>query len=76
MKLFSAQLYIILIKLLREVKYFHLLGLDVPASAMEIYGRAETFRRNTGNLDLIVNMYNDNAKCVRYCENIVTLKTL
>jgi dynein heavy chain len=49
----------LLIKLLREVKYFLLLGLDVPASAMEIYGRAETFRRNTGNLDLIVNMYND-----------------
>ena len=26
---------------------------------MEIYQRAEVFRRHTGNLDLIVNMYND-----------------
>ena len=49
----------VLIKLLREVKYFLLLGLDVPASAMEIFQKAEIFRRHTGNLDLIVNMYND-----------------
>ena len=49
----------VLIKLLREVKYFLLLGLNVPASAMEIFQKAEIFRRHTGNLDLIVNMYND-----------------
>jgi dynein heavy chain len=49
----------ILVKLLREVKYFLLLGLEVPATAMEIYQRVEVFRRHTGNLDLIVNMYND-----------------
>lgn len=49
----------ILVKLLREVKYFLMLGLQVPPSAMEIYQRAEIFRRHTGNLDLIVNMYND-----------------
>jgi len=49
----------ILVKLLREVKYFLLLGLEVSPSAMEIYQRAEVFRRHTGNLDLIVNMYND-----------------
>eukprot|EP01038_Epipyxis_sp_PR26KG_P005405 gene5405-7492_t len=49
----------ILVKLLREVKYFLLLGLEVPASATEVYQRAEIFRRQTGNLDLIVNMYND-----------------
>ena len=49
----------LLIKLLREVKYFLLLGLDVPASAMEIYTKVELFRRHTGNLDLIVNMYNN-----------------
>ena len=49
----------LLVKLLREVKYFVLLGLQVPPSAMEVYQRAEVFRRHTGNLDLIVNMYND-----------------
>jgi dynein heavy chain len=47
-----------LVKLLREVKYFLLLGLEVPSSALEIFQKAETFRRQTGNLDLIVNMYN------------------
>ena len=49
----------VLVQLLREVKYFVLLGLQVPDMAMEIYKQAEIFRRHTGNLDLIVNMYND-----------------
>ena len=49
----------ILVKLLREVKYFLLLGLEVSPGALEIYQRAEIFRRHMGNLDLIVNMYND-----------------
>jgi dynein heavy chain, axonemal len=49
----------LLVKLLREVKYFLLLGLEVPDSAMEIYQKVEVFRRHAGNLDLIVNMYND-----------------
>lgn len=48
-----------LVKLLREVKYFLLLGLTVPESALEIYKQVEIFRRWTGNLDLIVNMNND-----------------
>ncbi|CAM9107555.1 unnamed protein product [Discosporangium mesarthrocarpum] len=48
-----------LVKLLREVKYFLLLGLTVPDSALEIYKQVEVFRRWTGNLDLIVNMNND-----------------
>ncbi|RLN47693.1 hypothetical protein BBJ29_000554 [Phytophthora kernoviae] len=47
-----------LIQLLREVKYFVLLGLDIPEDALEIYKRAEVFRRQTGNLELIVDMYN------------------
>ena len=49
----------VLVQLLREVKYFLLLGLQVPATAMNIFEKAELFRRHTGNLDLIVNMYND-----------------
>ena len=47
-----------LVRLLREVKYFLLLGLSVPDSALEIYKSVETFRAWTGNLDLIVNMNN------------------
>ncbi|KAK1930304.1 Dynein beta chain [Phytophthora citrophthora] len=47
-----------LVQLLREVKYFLLLGLEIPEDALEIYKRAEVFRRQTGNLELIVDMYN------------------
>ncbi len=53
-----------LVKLLREVKYFLLLGLEVPGSALEIFQKAETFRRQTGNLDLLVNMWV--WGCLRY----------
>ncbi|RYG70338.1 hypothetical protein EON64_00425, partial [archaeon] len=48
-----------LVRLLREVKYFKLLGQSVPETADEIYMQVETFRAWTGNLDLIVNMNND-----------------
>jgi len=41
------------------VKYFLLLGLNVPDTALDIYQQVETFRSWTGNLDLIVNMNND-----------------
>ena len=47
-----------LVRLLREVKYFLLLGLTVPDSALKIYQSADIFRARTGNLDLIVNMNN------------------
>ncbi|GAB9467560.1 hypothetical protein Gpo141_00004900 [Globisporangium polare] len=47
-----------LVQLLREVKYFTLLGLEIPEDALAIYKKAEVFRRQTGNLELIVDMYN------------------
>jgi len=47
-----------LVRLLREVKYFLLLDIKVPNSALIIYKKAEIFRQQTGNLDLIVDMYN------------------
>eukprot|EP00741_Cyanophora_paradoxa_P005992 tig00000955_g5810.t1 len=47
-----------LVRLLREVKYFTLLGLEIPDSAMQIYKKAETFRTQIGNLELIVNTHN------------------
>ena len=48
-----------LVCLLREVKYFLLLKLPVPESAIQIFKKAEVFRTQTGNLELIVNMYNN-----------------
>lgn len=49
----------VLVGLLREVKYFLKLGAkSIPESALAIYRKAEVFRRQTGNLELIVNMYN------------------
>lgn len=47
-----------LVCLLREVKYFLLLGIDVPENALKIYQSSEKFRRWTGTLDLIVNKNN------------------
>ena len=47
-----------LVCLLREVKYFLLLGLPVPASALNVFKSSEKFRYWTGNLDLIVSMNN------------------
>jgi len=47
-----------LVCLLREVKYFVILKISVPESASQVYQKAETFRQQTGNLDLIVNIYN------------------
>ena len=48
-----------LVKLLREVKYFLLLEVAVPDAAMKTYQRGETLRQQTGNLDLIVVTYNN-----------------
>jgi len=47
-----------LVRLLREVGYFLKLNLDVPDTAMSIFKKAETFRTQTGNLDLITQKYN------------------
>ncbi|KAK9808985.1 hypothetical protein WJX72_007373 [[Myrmecia] bisecta] len=54
-----------LVRLLREVRYFLLLPnlpVDIPASALKIYERAEMFRQQIGNLDLIVGIYNNVLK--------------
>jgi len=48
-----------LVRLLREVKYFLLLGLDVPDSAQLIYEKVETYRKWVGNLTLIVDANNE-----------------
>lgn len=46
-------------RLLREVKYFQLLGIEVPDMAAEIFEKNDTFRDQTIQLDLIVNNYNE-----------------
>jgi len=47
-----------LIRLLREVKYFLVLELPVPDSALQIYESSETYRRQRLSLDMICNIYN------------------
>ena len=49
----------ILRALLREVKYLLLLDLEVPETAEQLYCRVDVYRQQTGNLELIVEMYND-----------------
>ncbi|KAF4726241.1 hypothetical protein FOZ62_001950 [Perkinsus olseni] len=47
-----------LVRLLREVRYFLLFGLEVPEAALEMYQRANTYREWTGRLDVVVQKYN------------------
>jgi dynein heavy chain len=49
---------LVLKALLREVKYLLLLDLDVPDTASVLYSRVDIFRHQTGQLELIVDMYN------------------
>ena len=48
-----------LVRLLREVKYLRLLNYDVPEKAQQLYNKVDIYRTQTGNLDLIVQMYNE-----------------
>ena len=47
-----------LIRLLREVKYFLVLELPVPDSALQIYEHSEIYRRQRLSLDMICDLYN------------------
>ena len=47
-----------LVRLLREVKYFLVLELPVPDSALQIYEHSEVYRRQRLSLDMICQMYN------------------
>lgn len=49
----------VLVRLLREVKYLQLLDINVPERAQKLYQKVNVYRSQTGNLDLIVNMYNE-----------------
>ena len=65
-----------LVKLLREVKYFRLIDLVVPDSAIKIYERTEIFRQQTGNLELIVNVYNKILLTIQAVERRMLQKRL
>ena len=49
----------ILTALLREVKYLQLLDIKVPERATTLFEKVDIYRSQTGNLDLIVDMYNE-----------------
>ena len=42
-----------LVCLLREVQYFQMLKVEVPDSAQQIFAKNETYRQQTGNLELV-----------------------
>ncbi|KAJ1334726.1 hypothetical protein BSLG_007881 [Batrachochytrium salamandrivorans] len=46
------------VALLREVKYFGALAVQLPPEAVNIYSKAETFRKYIFSLESIANMYN------------------
>ena len=48
-----------MVRLLREVKYLQLLDIKVPETASILFKKVNVYRSQTGNLDLIVNMYNE-----------------
>lgn len=49
----------ILVRYLREVKYLLLQDYAVPERAQKLFDKVDTYRRWTGRLDLIVEMYNN-----------------
>jgi len=48
-----------LVRLLREVKYYILLDIEVLPSALAVYAKAEQYRTQIANLELLVHMYNE-----------------
>lgn len=65
-----------LVRLLREVKYFLLLGLEVPRNALTIYEKGETYRTQIGNLDLISHMYNEMMETLHVVERPLVEKEM
>ena len=58
-RLLSVNFDSALIRLLREVKYFLLLKLDVADTALSIYQHSDLYRQQIGQLDQMVSMYNE-----------------
>jgi dynein heavy chain len=49
----------VLTRLLREVKYLQLCDITVPDRAAQLFKKVNVYRSQTGNLEIIVNLYND-----------------
>lgn len=49
----------VLVRLLREVKYLLLLNIEVPERASLLYKKVNIYRTQTGNLEIIVDTYNN-----------------
>jgi dynein heavy chain len=49
----------VLVRLLREVKYLLLLNITIPERASLLYKKVDVYRSQTGNLDIIADMYNN-----------------
>lgn len=49
----------VLVRMLREVKYLNLLDITVPERASLLYKKVDVYRSQTGNLEIIVTMYNE-----------------
>ena len=47
-----------IVRLLKEVKYLKYFGFQVPPVAMAMFDRAETYRKWTGELDIVIGKYN------------------
>lgn len=53
-----------LVRLLRETKYFLLLGIDVPESAKVLYSKSDVYRTQIGSLDIIASINNKIQKTI------------
>lgn len=49
----------VLVRILREVKYLLLLDIQVPERAQLLFKKVDVYRTQTGNLEIIANMYNE-----------------
>jgi len=65
-----------LVRLLREVKYFLLLRIQVPTSALSIYEKAEQYRTQIGHLEVIQQMYNDMEQSLHSTERPLVEKDI
>jgi len=66
----------ILVRYLREVKYLQILDHQVPERADSLYAKVDVYRRWTGKLDLIVEMYNNIVGTLLPVEKPLLLKRI
>jgi dynein heavy chain len=75
-RLLSVNFDSALVRLLHEVKYLLLLDLKVDANALAIFEKAEQYRVQIGNLELVVQMYNDMIQTLHMVERPLVEKDI